>query len=323
MRKHKSDNDFGTDPLLDDAKLVIGSLSSKLMICRFFVFLGTLFVGMGTAITGSWRVSFKRDDTFNSGLSTDIAKSIELRPVNQTNVVITEYRNIVQYLGSDTLPAAIDGSKFWTSESRMNDHSSKLFAKFGSFNQIKMYRSNDRSFSRARMSDLTLPLSVHTCLNVEKRSRSCCDRLLYAKSQNVVVCSPVPAPTTMSVTFFNIDVTDVFNPCDRAYSHVEQSLTILQFTEQTQTDDVLYCYIADTTYFWSSSVANSVFPPYLVWHSLTIPINSFSNDLAPSAFLLVFGKWFVIIALIARKLCEWKKKTFQFVVSLWWTKWSK
>lgn len=32
LRKHISDSDFGTDPLLDDAKLVFGSLSSKLII---------------------------------------------------------------------------------------------------------------------------------------------------------------------------------------------------------------------------------------------------------------------------------------------------
>lgn len=38
---------------------------------------------MGTAITGSCRVSFKRVDTFSSGLSTDIANSIEPRPVSR------------------------------------------------------------------------------------------------------------------------------------------------------------------------------------------------------------------------------------------------
>lgn len=57
---------------------------------------------MGTAITGSWRVSFKRDDTFSSGLSTDIAKSIEPRPANHSkDDAICEGIRLIQFTSSD------------------------------------------------------------------------------------------------------------------------------------------------------------------------------------------------------------------------------
>lgn len=123
----------------------------------------------------------------------------------------------------------------------------------------------------------------------------------------------------MSVTFLKIDDAVLFNPCDNAYSHVEHSLTILELrvikTQNYRHSSIgrRACRTALSTHFWSSSVANSVFPPYRVWHSLTIPINSFSKHLLPSAFLFVWGKWFVSIALIARKLCWFRKKRKQII----------